>query len=434
MKIKRIFNIMLMFISCISFANAQQKIYVCDGFSYDTYEVNTTNDLKINGTDSITIANIKYAFAKIDSITFNEPQFQKVVIRYNGNTASVSIPESLTGISCTSGSNSHVVINNTNTTEECMYSIEGSSNDGSIEINGDFKLTLELNGVNLTNKKGAAINLKCGKRIDILLKEGTVNNISDCEDGEQKAALYTKGHIEFKGAGTLNVTGNTKHAIAAKEYIIVRASVGNINILSAENGDGIHCGKGVANNENNYFQMNGGNINIKNCGSDCIDSDDFGCISIKGGKLSLDVNSRDVSGILCDSIFTMTGGELDININSTLSSGIHTNYVGYFNGGTIKTTIQEGADGSRGVRSKMVKKADATVKNGGNLYFNGTDVTMTINANTEKYQNQPCYGIRADQKLTQTAGALNITVNSNEATGLSYGSADFQGGTRNINK
>ncbi|MBO4396983.1 MAG: carbohydrate-binding domain-containing protein [Bacteroidaceae bacterium] len=433
--LKKAINIILMLIGFVCYANAQQRLYVCNGYSYDTYEVNNDADIKMDGTDSVVIAGTKYGLDKVDSITFSEPQYRKVVIKYANGAATVTIPSSMSGVTCTSGNNSHVVINNTNTTEEYMYSIEGESSDGSLEINGSFKFTLELNGVSLTNKNGPAINLQCGKRIDIILKEGTVNNIIDSKNGDHKAAFYAKGHLEFKGAGTLNVTGYTKHALAAKEYIILKASVGNINILGAENGDGIHCGKGIANSDKNYFQMNGGNLTIQNCGSDCIDSDDYGCVLIKGGKITIDVIGRDVSAILCDSIFTMTGGDIDITIGSILSSGIHANYEGYFNGGTLKTLIKSGANGSRGIRIKKVKKTDATVKDGGNLYFNGTDVNMSIFANTEVTQNQPCIGIKADKKLTITSGNLNIDIDANSnATGFSYESIDHQGGQYSTNK
>jgi hypothetical protein len=193
----------------------------------------------------------------------------------------VTIPTSFSGVTCTSGNSSHVVINSTNTSQEFPYYLEGSSSNGSLTINGEYKLSVILGGVNLTSGKGAAIDIECGKRIDFILPEGTTNTLSDYAGGTQKAALYTKGHAEFKGAGTLNVTGNVKHAIAAKEYIELKGSLGTINVLGAKS-DGIHCGKGEkGNTEDNIFRMNGGTVNISNCGSDCIDSDDYGNVKIE---------------------------------------------------------------------------------------------------------------------------------------------------------
>lgn len=411
---------------------AQQKVYICDGYGYDAYDVNAATDIRLSADrKSITICEDTYLLTDFDSITFSEPQFDKVVIKYNGTSASVSIPASYAGVTCTSGTSSHVVIKSATTDKEYLYSLEGTSSDGSFTLNGNYKLSVELAGIDLTSKKGAAVDIECGKRIDILVKDGTVNSFADYANGDQKAAFYSKGHMEFKGAGTLSVTGNAKHALGAKEYIEFKGSLGTVNILGAES-DGIHCGKGEkGDGENNYFQMNGGNVTISKCGSDCIDSDDYGCVRIKGGRLNITVSQADGCGIKCDSLFTMTGGNIDIDITGASSEGIRSNYRGTFSGGTITENVS--GKGTRGIRGKACTKVTDKVKGGGYIDFSGTNVVMTVSGVNDSENDQKCFGIKADKELTQTAGDLTINVTSTDKTtkGINADADNWTGGTRN---
>lgn len=407
-----------------------QNVYVCKGFNYTTYQIASLGDITFDATKmTISIAGAEQDISEIDSITFEKPQFQQINVIYSGSTATVTIPASVTGVTCTSGNSSHVVLTSTNTTQEYLYYIEGSSSNGSLTINGDYKLSVMLGGVSLTSGKGAALDIECGKRIDIILEEGTTNTLSDYASGDQKAALYTKGHAEFKGAGTLNVKGNLKHAIAAKEYIELKGSLGTINILGAVS-DGIHCGKGEkGNTEDNIFRMNGGTVNISNCGSDCIDSDDYGNVKIKGGNLTLNVSQKDGSGIKCDSLFTMSGGNVSLAVSGIISEGIRTVYKGTFSGGEITGTVS--ANGSRGIRGKKTTKTTDTTLNGGFLDFTGTDVSLVVSGGTNTADQSKCFGIKADQTLNQTAGDISITVSNSAATDIKAGTDNWTGGTRN---
>ena len=406
-----------------------QTVYVCKGFNYTKYQIASLGDITFDATKmTMSIAGEEQTISEIDSITFEEPQFKKISIVYNGSTANVTIPSNIKDVTCTSGTSSHVVITANNTAEEYLYEVQGSSSNGSLTINGDYKMSVLLGGLTLTSGKGAAIDIECGKRIDIILAEGTTNTLSDYAGGEQKAALYTKGHAEFKGAGTLNVSGNVKHAIAAKEYLELKGSLGTINILKAVS-DGIHCGKGEKGNpEDNYFQMNGGTVTISNCGSDCIDSDDYGNVKIKGGTLTLNVSQKDGTGIKCDSLFTMSGGTVSFAVSGDIAEGIRCSYRASFNGGSIDGTAT--ANGSRGIRGKKATKSDDTTKNGGYLDFNGTNVTMTISGGTYT-DNSKCFGIKADQTLKQTAGDISITVSNSAATAIKATTDTWTGGTRN---
>ena len=175
--------------------------------------------------------------------------------------------------------------------------------------------------------------------------------------------------------------------------------------------------------------MNGGTVNISNCGSDCIDSDDYGNVKIKGGSLTLNVSQSDGSGIKCDSLFSMSGGNITIAVSGDISEGIRTAYQGTFSGGKITGTVS--ANGSCGILGKKITKITGTTKNGGFLDFKGTDISLVVSGGTYIADQSKCYGIKADQTLNQTAGDISITVSNSAATDIKAGTDNWTGGTRN---
>lgn len=425
---KRLILSIIALAAVVAAGSAQQRIYVCDGFRYDVHEVTSTDEITFSDDGlEVSIGRLAtYELEEIDSITFAEPQYPRVDIRFDETSATVNVGEGVKGVTYTV-SGATVTLTSTTTTDEYLYSVSGTSSNGSLVINGEYKLTVELAGLVLTNPKGPAIDIECGKRIGVILKEGTVNTLADGSGGTHKGAFYTEGHPEFEGSGTLNVTGNTKHAICAKEYLQFKKSTGAVNILGAVS-DGIHCGKGKQNDDNSHFQINGGVITVNNAGSDCIDADDYGCMIIKGGVLNLNVSATDGTGLKCDSILTMTGGELNINVAGPLSDGIRTCHTAYFDGGHIRMDVV--ADGTKGIRAKRCTKTTDTVLNGGYLHFRGTTVDMAISGNTYKADGTDCVGIRADRDFSLTAGDITLTVTSTDATPLVVKGADKRtGGT-----
>ena len=92
-----------------------------------------------------------------------------VEIVFSGSTATYTIPSSVKGVSIVKNG-AKVTVTCTNTTTEYTYRVSGSSDNGSLTINADYKLTLQLAGLTLTNAKGGAtIDVECGKRIDVVL-------------------------------------------------------------------------------------------------------------------------------------------------------------------------------------------------------------------------------------------------------------------------
>lgn len=373
-----------------------QTIYICKDGDYT--EASITDGLEISLSEDI------------DSITFSKPQMEKVVnIVYDGAQAKVTIPSFVQGVSCSSGTSSDVVLTSTNITDEIIYNVVGSSSDGSLVIEGDYKLTIRLNGVDLTSKKGAAIHVKCGKRIAVDMADGTVNSFADAANGTQKACIYTKGHFEFEGAGTLNVTGNANHAIASKEYLQIKKSVKAINILKAAN-DAIHAGQ--------YFQMNGGELNItKTTVSDGIqaeyelddndaiiqDEENTGGVVIKGGTLNITMeNSEDAKAIKAEGDIDISGGTLVINAVSNGTRGIQTDGDLIISEDNNPTSITINA---KGAKCTLAEDVDDPHR---------------------------CMGMKIDGNMTVNAGTINVYNTGSKSKGIKVvGVYTVKGGTVN---
>lgn len=425
MKHRFLFSIILLALYSVQHVNAQ-KIYVCEGYDYEDYTIGDMLNMQLNeAKDSITIKNDTYAVADIDSILFEKPQYPCISITWDGTTASVAIDPSIKDVTA-SVSGGHVKLTSATTSKEYLYVLQGTTTNGSCTITGSYKLRVNLNGVSITNPSGAAMVIDCGKRNEVKLMKGTENTFVDGKGHTLKGAFHSEGHLEIKGKGTLNVTGNTKHALYTKEYLKIKSSTGVINILGAVN-DGIHCGKGEKNSEHSQLIINGGTINVTNCKKDCIDADDYGSMFINDGTINLTVNQTDGAGLSCDSIIYMTGGEINLDVSGTISQGIHTNYDGYYKGGTITGVIS--GNGCKGFKSKK-STTSATVKNGGDAHFQGTDVTLTLTGGYYAATATKCGGIRVDKDFYHSAGTIHITVQNSTAMPIEVkGTESKTGGT-----
>ncbi len=189
------------------------------------------------------------------------------------------------------------VKNNRTDNNEVEFVLEGMSDNGNFEYNGTYKTTIVLNSVSLKSKDGATLNLKSGKRMKIIIADNTENDLEDGLDTLHKACIYTKGHLEFSGGGTLNITCNSKNAVFAKEYILVGKSTGEINITS-DTGNAINTGSSLT--------INGGDINIKLSSVDKKGLKSDSLMTINNGTITLTLTGNGGKGI-------KSGGDLVIN-------------------------------------------------------------------------------------------------------------------------
>ena len=214
-----------------------------------------------------------------------------VLVTYNGTSATVEMTDDVKSYVTASVNGADVSITSTATAavNEITYGLAGITTDGSFTFTGTYKATMELYGVTITNPDGPAIDIQNGKRIEISAKKETVSTLRDgtsTATDAWKGALQCKGHIQFKGKGTLNVYGNYAHAIKAGEYIEMKNCT--INVYSAVK-DAINC--------NQYFLMESGEMNLSGFGDD-------------GIQVDLEANDTSTENT---GNFTMTGGTININ-------------------------------------------------------------------------------------------------------------------------
>jgi len=363
---RKLLSIAIFLIACCN-VSAQEYLRVWANGDSDRLAI---GDITYSNSGStFTVAGSSYNTSEVDSITI----IHTIYIDYDGTSATVNVGEAEGVTYETNGA--HVTITNTNTTEQMEFVLEGTSTDGSLTYNGSYKCKFILNGLTLTSTTGAAIDIECGKRSDLILTEGTTNTLVDAASGAQKACLYCDGHLEISGAGNLNVTGNTKHAIATNEYLLVKKSTGTITITQAVS-DAIHAEQ--------YFQMNGGTIVLSGMGGDGIQAESKtntekelnGQVILKGGSITIDLASDDAKGIKCDTDFTISGGTF---------------------------TIAASGDGSKGMSCN------------GNMVIGEEDDTTTIYITAsggiytdEDDNDSRCMGIKVDGNLTINAGTITV--------------------------
>ena len=405
--------------STIAFLSlSAQTMYICKGTSYTIVTGSVVGDMTYseNG-NNITVNGTTYSVDGVDSILFSEPKFSTssklshdtVWIAYQGSSVSVSKNNDSILVSANAA---HVTVTSSVVGTEITYLLSGNSSDGSLTINGNYKLTLALKGLSLTNSTGSAIDVECGKRIAVTLADGTTNTLIDGTGGSQKACFYVKGHAEISGAGTLALTGNTKHAFSSKEYLELKSSAGSILVNSAV-GDGLHCGQ--------YFEMNGGTVTVANTKGDCIDADDLGNVKIKGGTLNLTVSADDTKGINCDSTFTQSGGDISLIVPTASSQGIKLGMPSSITGGTITGNIS-------GAAAKCIKAGSILTITGGTLTANMYGAPIVTD-----YDPSYSTGVKCDANLNVTGGTFTMNCYGVASRGFSVdGTGTFNGGTYTI--
>ena len=309
------------------------------------------------GSDVFTISDITSMTIGDESSSSSDVEANTVNIVYNGSTATVTKADNVANYVTAEVSGAHVSITQTNTDaidgNEITYVLSGSTTDGSLTLDGSYKCTVSLAGLTITNPSGAAINITNSKRIQLSAKSGTDNTLTDGSNGSQKACIYSKGQLQLQGNGTLNVVGNTKHAIKSGDYISVKNMT--LNITKAV-GDGINCEE--------YFLIKSGTVTISGTGDD---------------------------GIQCDLGGTTSTGETTDHEDED-SGNV------YLEGGTLNITVT--ADASKGI------KADGDMKISDGTYTVTTKGSAAWDSDDSEVK--ACAAMSADGNMTISGGTLNL--------------------------
>ncbi|SHM49652.1 carbohydrate-binding domain-containing protein [Ruminococcus flavefaciens] len=183
-------------------------------------------------------------------------------------------------------------------TSEGDYIFSGSLPNGQICVDTASptdKVTIVLNGVEISNSNGPAILIDEAKKCTIKVKDGTANYLSDGGDNKiYDGTIFSNDTLRLKGNGELYITANNAHGISCDDDIIV--DNGTYNIISAKSGIFVH----------DDITINGGRVNIKG-GTNGIKSK--GTININGGCTMISGGFKEEKrSIYAMGTFSYTGG------------------------------------------------------------------------------------------------------------------------------
>ena len=283
-----------------------------------------------------------------------------------------------------------VTVNNTGS-EKIRYELSGTADDGYFKIYGEKKQALVLNGLDLANPVGAAINNQNKKRTFVVLQGS--NKLADGkkytatpEGEDEKAAFFSEAQLIFSGSGALTVTATGKAGITSDDY--VRILDGPTISINSAGGHGLRGKDAVV--------IGGGklDITVSKKGKKAISTD--GTARFDGGSTTLavsgGVDDSDLtdlsgsSGVKADAAFVMNGGSLTITNTGQGGKGINGDAAGLITGGTIDITVT-----------------------GTNYEVTGADAVGLEDTTTS------AKGMKFDGKLVFTGGTVTVSAKNHEA-------------------
>ena len=290
-------------------------------------------------------------------------------IDFNGESATVT--GSVSGVAVqTQGA--HVTV--TNLSGPVKFSVSGTTSNGSLKFYGDKRFQIELNGADITNPNGAAINNQGGKTLYLVLADGTTNTLRDgaeymmVDEEDQKAALFSEGQIAFSGKGMLNVYAVGRGGIRSDDYIRIRPGV-KIYINSTAL-DGLRANDGII--------VDGGVINVETSGVGAKGVRSEGEMLVNGGRM-IAISTGDTristeegivdttacAALYCGSLLTVNDGQLKFKATGDGGKGLNSNGDVDIKGGALTAV----ATGTRKLKKPKGVKIDGSFTiNGGYFY------------------------------------------------------------------
>ena len=330
-----------------------------------------------------------------DSSDFVNDQTWNATVAIVWNGTDVSVTGSADGVTVKE-SNGYVTV--TSTAKHIEYAVSGSGT-GQLSIYSDYKFKLTLEGLTLTCSDGPAINNQCKKTCYAVLS-GT-NTLADgssyaTSSEDRKAAFFSEGQICFSGSGTLNVTGNCKHALASDDYIRLCDGTGTIN-LAANVSDGMHTNDGILIDDGTLT------VTAKDEGL----RSDSGAIVITGGTIRVvsqteGIESKSTISISGGFVYSQaaddainSGGDLTVSggyvmAYSTGNDGLDANGNCYIKGGVVYAI---------GAREPEVA-IDANSEDRKQLYVEGGTIVAIGGLESGASLTQSCYSASSVSKNT----------------------------------
>ena len=235
----------------------------------------------------------------------------------------------LTGDGVTiSGKGAYTVDGNVVITNAGYYVVSGTLTDGYISVDAynSSKVFIMLDGAEINCSDDACIRVDQAEKVFLTLAEGSQNTLSSgssycteaLNDGTD-GAIYAHDDLTINGSGSLTVTAQYRHGIAAKDDLVI---TGGTITVTAE-ADAIHANDSlrikeatitadagddglVTSNEeeNGYFYIESGTLDIT-ASDDAIHT--TGDITFAGGSVTIDAGD---DGVHSDSNIYIQGGTI----------------------------------------------------------------------------------------------------------------------------
>ncbi len=433
---KKRFTAIIAMALCLCLSVSAQTLNIKVGNATYAVAAAQAGDMTYSNGETLEVLGKTFTISDISSLVVDESSVtdNTVNVVYSGTSASVTVAGNIMKYLTVTVSGADVsIIADSNLASEITYTLSGSTTDGMLYMDGEYKATFVLNGVSITNTDGPAINIECGKRIAVELADGTTNTLVDGASGSQKACFMVNGHTEFKGAGSLTITGNKKHGFWGDEYVELKKSTGTITVASSV-GDGF--------NLNQYYLQKGGSVVMSNIGDDGIavaatddTTDEYnGQIMLEGGSMNLAITATAAKGIKADSTITISDGtytistsgngtydtdDADTKAAACIGSDSHV----VISGGTLNlTSTGTGGKGINCDETLTISGGTITIKTTGTAYVYGS-------------LDSSAKGIKADGNLQITGGTISVTTTGGEGSeGIESKSVmTIDGGTIEVN-
>ena len=297
----------------------------------------------------------------------NSPWNKVISIAFDGGNATVT--GSVPGVAI-QRNGAHLTI--MNMSGPVKFVISGKTDNGSLKFYGDKRFQVLLNGAEITNPNGAAINNQGGKTFYVVLADGTVNRLQDGEnytmvdEEDQKAALFSEGQIVFSGHGELSVIAVGRGGIRSDDYIRIRPSVRLYVNSSAL--DGLRANDGII--------VDGGVVNIVTTGVGAKGVRSGGEMKVNGGRL-IAVNDGDTrvetdendttacAALYCDTLLTVNAGILKFKATGDGGKGLNAKHNVIITGGSFQAV----ATGTRENKKPKGVKIDGNFAISGGYFY-----------------------------------------------------------------
>lgn len=380
----------------------------------------------------------------------------RITITYDGESATVT--GKVSGVTVMPNG-AHVIV--LSTKKNVAYTLKGTTGNGSFKLYSDYKTLVTLDGVDITNPTGAAINIQSGKTIMVDLADGSINKLTDgasytmASSEDQKGTFFSEGQLVFSGStGSLEVKSLGGHGIVSDDYIRVRG--GNIAVESVRDGintndcfimyggsvtvdaaeDGVDIGKG-------YIEIGAGRLMVNAVDEGVTASyegDDNGTIDptvtpyilIKGGLVKVNTTGEKGHALRAMSTFTMSGGIVQVSVKGAGSKALMSEKTMTLSGGKI-TALTEGdasydaeldeLSSAAAIRSKgtltiedmivglkSLGNGGKGINNVGDVILKNSQVTAVVLGGDYEYGSLKSYsrGVTTDAALTIDGATLQV--------------------------